>query len=316
MQQNYILLSLAIFACGSFSDISARTHGDNVEMSAVVSPAVPHSIKFADATVSLDDVDMAERLDRELTAMSYTHGNTLLTLKRANRWFPVMAPILKQAGVPADLIYLAAIESTLNPRAVSPAKAAGMWQFMPATAREYGLEVNDYVDERFDVEKSTRAACRYLLNAYSKYGKWESVAASYNAGMGRISSELSSQGVGSAFDLWLPEETMRYMFRLIAMKMILENPAAYGYHLAEENLYQPMDYEEETVSVPVDDWAQWALDHNTDYRTLREHNPWIRSKSMPNKTGKSYTVKIPSRDSMSRSKRKLKVWNHHWVSER
>ncbi|MDE6371741.1 MAG: lytic transglycosylase domain-containing protein, partial [Duncaniella sp.] len=211
-------------------------------ISPVYSPNVPEHVQFAGKTISLDHSDMWERLDRELTAMTYTHGNTLLTLKRANRYFPIMAPIIKQQGLPSDIIYLAAIESTLNPRAVSAAKAGGMWQFMPSTAKEYGLEVNNEVDERFDVEKSTRAACRYLKNAYSRYGNWESVAASYNGGMARITNELDAQQVSSAYDLWLAEETMRYVYRLLAMKMIMENPSEYGFHLSKDQLYQPLEY--------------------------------------------------------------------------
>ncbi len=205
-----------------------HTSSSYTDLSTVNSPEIPASVKFAGKEISLDPIDMWERLDRELTAMSYTHGNTLLAIKRANRYFPVIAPILKEQGVPSDIIYLAAIESTLNPHAVSVAKAAGMWQFMPSTAKEYGLEVNDEADQRYDVEKSTRAACKYLKDAYKKYGNWESVAASYNGGMGRVSKELAAQNATSAYDLWLADETMRYIFRLLAMKMIMENPQKYG----------------------------------------------------------------------------------------
>lgn len=300
---------------------SARSHHNATETSAhapspVVSPVVPGSVTFAGQKIDLDNTDMAERLDRELTAMSYTHTNTLLALKRANRYFPVIVPILKKNNIPVDMAYLAAIESTLNPRAVSPAKAAGMWQFMPSTGKEYGLEVNADVDERFDVEKSTEAACRYLRNAYAKYGNWESVAASYNGGMARITNELAAQQADSAYDLWLAEETMRYIFRLLSMKLIMESPESYGYVLTADNLYQPLEYETVTVSGPVADWPQWAVDHGTDYRTLREHNPWIRSKTLPNKTGKTYRVKIPTRDSLSRSKQKKTVYNPAWTVDR
>lgn len=306
-------------ASTSQGNAERRHHSSSAEstiaLSPVTSPAIPESVTFAGKEISLDPTDMWERLDRELTAMSYTHGNTLLAIKRANRYFPVIAPILKEQGIPADMIYLAAIESTLNPRAVSPAKAAGMWQFMPSTAKEYGLEVGNDVDERYDVEKSTRAACKYLKNAYAKYGNWESVAASYNGGMARVSNELAAQQATSAYDLWLAEETMRYMFRLLAMKMIMESPAEYGYNLTASQLYQPLEYTSVKVNGPVDDWAQWAVDHGSDYMTLREHNPWIRSKSLTNKTGKTYTVKLPTPDSLSRSKQKTKVYNHNWIAD-
>lgn len=311
--------SESISASTAQSDTERNRHhsaeAPAMTLSPVTSPVIPESVTFAGKEISLDPTDMWERLDRELTAMSYTHGNTLLAIKRANRYFPVLAPILKKQGVPADMIYLAAIESTLNPRAVSPAKAAGLWQFMPSTAKEYGLEVGSDVDERFDVEKSTRAACRYLKNAYAKYGNWESVAASYNGGMGRVSNELAAQQASSAYDLWLAEETMRYMFRLLAMKMIMESPREYGFNLSASQLYQPLEYTSVKVSGPVDDWAQWAVDHGSDYMTLREHNPWIRSKSLANKSGKTYTVKLPTPDSLSRSKQKTKVYNHNWVTD-
>jgi len=302
-------------ATASQSASPAETTGQPTPLSPVIAPVIPESVTFAGKKISLDDIDMWERLDRELSAMSYTHGNTLLALKRANRFFPVIAPILKEQGIPADMIYLAAIESTLNPRALSPAKAAGMWQFMPTTGKEYGLEVGTEVDERYDVEKSTRAACRYLKDAYAKYGNWESVAASYNGGMARVTKELEAQQADSAYDLWLAEETMRYMFRLLAMKMIMESPAQYGFTLSASQLYQPLEYTSVKVNGPVDDWAQWAIDHGIDYMTLREHNPWIRAKSLTNKNGKTYTVRIPTPDSLSRSKQKTKVYNPAWISD-
>ncbi len=302
-------------------EVSAETRQENAEVetsgvSPVVNPEIPGSMTFAGKTVNLDDTDMWERLDRELTAMAYTHGNTLLGIKRANKYFPVIAPILKRNGVPDDIIYLAVIESTLNPRALSPAKAGGMWQFMPSTAKEYGLEVNDYVDERYDIEKATEAACRYLKNAYAKYGNWESVAASYNGGLARITNELAAQQVNSAYDLYLADETMRYMFRLLAMKMIMENPQKYGFRLTADQLYQPLEYKVVEVSAPVDDWAAWAKGQGIDYQTLRDNNPWIRAKSLPNKTGKTYRVNIPTKESMSRSKQKKTVYNPAWVVDR
>ena len=293
-------------------DISASTHE---QMSKVVVPTVPRKVTFAGQEIDLDRFDMFERLDRELTAISYTHGNTLLTLKRANRYFPVIIPILKANGVPTDLAYLACIESSMNPFAISPAKAAGLWQFMPSTGKEYGLEVNEYVDERFNIEKATEAACRYLKSAYKRYGNWESAAASYNAGMGRISNELASQLADTSFDLYLVDETSRYMFRILAMKMLMEHPGRYGFTMTPEQFYQPYDCEIVEVSEPVDDWAVWAKDHNTNYMILRNVNPWIRAKSLPNPSGKTYKVMVPKEDSLSRSKRKPEVFNSKWTEK-
>lgn len=281
--------------------------------SIVQSPSVPASVTFAGNKIDLDRVDMYERLDRELTAMSYTHGNTLLLLKRANKYFPEIIPILKKQGVPEDIIYLACIESTLNPRAYSAAKAAGLWQFIPSTAKHYGLEVNEFVDERYNTEKATVAACRYLKDAYKKYGNWESVAASYNGGMARITKELAAQGATTAYDLYLVDETSRYMFRLLAMKLIMENPREYGFTLQSDQLYQPVRTENVEVSTPVEDWPRWAKEHGISFMTLREYNPWIRAKSLPNKTGKTYTVKIPNKEDLKRSTQKKIIYNKNWV---
>ncbi|MDE6109198.1 MAG: lytic transglycosylase domain-containing protein, partial [Muribaculaceae bacterium] len=229
---------------------------------------------------------------------------------------PVRAPILKANGVPHDMLYLACVESSLNPRAVSAAKAGGLWQFMPATAKQYGLEVSDEVDERYNIEKATAAACRYLKNALAKYGgDWASVMASYNGGMGRISSELEKQQASSAFDLHLADETSRYMFRILAMKMIMENPAAYGFDLRREQLYFPPEYKEVKVSGPVEDWAQWAIDNGTTYRQLREDNPWIRARKITNKAGKTYTVKVAKPASLSRSKQQKPVYSEKWIRQ-
>lgn len=313
MTRKYILATIvAISLSAATSTIIAGHHGSN--FSAVVNPEIPMEMTFAGQKIDLDRIDMAERLDRELTSMAYTHGNTLLIIKRANRLFPVMAPILEANGVPRDLIYLACIESMLDIRALSPAKAAGIWQFMPDTGRQYGLEVNEYVDERYDPEKATAAACRYLKAAYAKYGNWESVAASYNAGMGRISGELSKQGVNTAFDLYLNNETNRYMFRLLAQKLIMENPSMYGFHLTDSQLYQPIETVGVEVSTPVADWQQWALNYGTNYMTLRELNPWIRDRKLPNEKSKTYIVKIPAnKEAMKRSHYRNKTYNPNWT---
>ena len=279
-------------------------------------PYIPSSITFAGQTVNFDRNDMYERFDRELTALAYTHGNTLLTIKRANKYFPIMSPILKRYGVPQDLLYLACIESYLDPRALSPSKAAGLWQFVPVSAKQYGLEVNDYVDERYNIEKETEAACKFLLSLKNRFGSWESVAAAYNAGNTRIANELDSQGVRSTFDLYLPEETSRYMFRLFAMKEIMENPAKYGFTIKPSQLYNPINCSTVTVSGPVDDWQKWAQQHGTNYMTLRDLNPWIRAKSLPNKTGKTYQVLVPKKNSLSRSSQTAKVFNPAWTQQK
>jgi len=287
--------------------------GNNVQH--IQNPEIPAAVKFAGQNIDLDRVDMYERLDRELTSMTYTHGNTLLLIKRANKYFPVLAPILKRNGIPADLLYLACVESTLNPRAYSPAKAAGLWQFIPSTARQYGLEVNEWVDERYNIEKETEAACRYLKKAYGMYGNWESVAASYNGGTNRITAELEAQLTTSAFDLYLVDETSRYMFRIIATKLIMENPAEYGFHIRADQLYRPMKYSYVEVDTPVDNWPSWAKEHGISYSQLREANLWIRAKSLPNKNKKTYKVKIPDKNSLYRSKADTHVYDSNWITD-
>lgn len=311
-----ILVSGTSAAPSASAAQASHSADGHVTHAPVINPEIPTSVNLCGKGVDLDRTDMYERFDRELTSVVYTHGNTLLTIKRANKYFPVMAPILKEHGVPEDVLYLACVESYLNPRAYSPAKAAGIWQFIPSTAKDYGLEVNDEVDERYNLEKVTHAACRYLKKAYAKYGNWESVMASYNCGTGRMSRELEAQKQKSSFDLYLNDETSRYVFRIMAMKQVMENPADYGFILRADQLYMPVECEEVEVSGPVSDWAAWAADHGISYAQLREENPWIRAKSLTNKAGKTYKVKVPKAHSLSRKHQHHKVYNKAWVNAR
>lgn len=277
-------------------------------------PQLPDSVTFAGEVVSLDRVDRAERLDRELTSMTFGHGNTLLTIKRSNKYHPLIIPILKEMNIPEDFVYLAAIESYYDYNAYSPARAAGIWQLLASTAREYGLEVSAEVDERYDPEKSTYAACRYLRKAYRIYGNWISVAYSYNAGMGRISKELESQQQTNSLDLYLVQETTRYIYRILAMKQIVENPKSYGFYLDKSQLYQPIKCNIVKVSTAVD-WIKWSKEHNISYAQLREYNPWIRSKELTNRNLKTYSVKVPVESEIYHSKRTHTTYNPNWAIE-
>lgn len=313
------ILSIAISGLILTTALNATEVKDDI-FSVVENPKVPAKIEFCGQTISFDRVDMYERLDRELTSMTYTHGTTLLLIKRANKYFPILAPILKKHGVPMDLLYLACIESTLNERAYSPAKAAGLWQFITSTGKQYGLEINEYVDERYHIEKATDAACRYLKKAYAEYGNWETVMASYNAGRTGISRRLESQLAKTSFDLHLVDETSRYVFRIIAAKLIMENPAKYGFRLSKDQLYQPVEYKTVEVSGSVDDWAVWAKKQGITYAQLREHNTWIRSSKLVNettkkRTAKTYNIKIPVQKSLYRSTQKTTIYNKNWVVE-
>lgn len=277
-------------------------------------PDVPEYVTFAGEKIELDRYDLYERYERDLTATCYMHSTTLLTLKRANRYMPVIEPILQKEGVPIDFVYLAAIESHFNPRAYSSAKAAGIWQFMPKTAREYGLEVNEFVDERYNVEKATVAACRYLKNAYKKYGDWISAAASYNAGMARISSEQAQQGERNVLDLLLTEETSRYVFRILTMKQVFAAPAEYGFVLKAQQLYQPIAATTIEVDTPIVSLSDFAKQHGTTYMQLKEFNPWLRARELPNKTGKVYQIRIPVKKDMYYTKsRQYKSYRPEWV---
>ncbi len=300
----YIILSIA--AAGASAQSASR-------FSDVYSPVIPTSVELCGKSIDLDRADRYEAFDRELTSLAYTHGNTMLIIKRANRYFPELAPLLRANGVPEDLLYLACVESSLNPRAYSPAKAAGLWQFIASAAKEYGLEVSDEIDERYNLEKATAAACRYLKKAYARYGDWPTAMASYNGGQTRISRALDKQGQNTSLDLFLAEETTRYPYRVAAMKTIMENPQAYGFHLRDSQLYQPRKYRTVEVNGPVESWADWAKAQGISYATLREENPWIRSLSLTNKAGKTYKVRIPTSDSLSRKKAGTKTYNSKWT---
>lgn len=307
------LLALIVMS-SSFNIIKAEGSFLTIDQSAVYpNPEVPMAVVIAGEQVLFDRIDMYERLDREITQIIYGHSNLLLTIKRANRYFPLIIPILKKNGIPEDFAYLAAVESYLNVNARSPAGAAGIWQLMKGTARDYGLEVNDEVDERYDPVKSTEAACKYLKAAFKKYRHWPTVAASYNAGMGRISKELDKQFAEDSFDLFLNEETSRYVFRFIAMKLIIEQPQKYGFQISKQQLYQPVKYKEKIVNGIVGDWIEWAKSQGITYAQLRSMNPWIRSSSMT-KSKRKHIVYIPLEESLYRSKMtSISVYNKNWV---
>ena len=279
----------------------------------VTPPTVPEQAVFDGDTIDLRRYDRRERMDRELMSFTYMHSSTMQMIKRANRYFPVIEPLLKANGIPDDFKYLMVIESNLNPIARSPAGAAGLWQFMPVTAREFGLEVNDNVDERYHIEKATAAACRYFKQAYAKYGDWMAVSAAYNAGQGRISSQLEKQLANHAMDLWLVEETSRYMFRLLAAKEIFNNPQRYGFLLKREHPYPPIPYKEVTVNTSIDDLNDYAKSQGITYAQLRDANPWLRDTSLKNKTGKTYILYIPTQEGMYYNPQKTVAYNKQWV---
>lgn len=294
------LLAIATWCCLSSSQQAcAQQPQENLAPNTLpihktINPYIPTQISFAGKEIDLRRADLRERLDRELITFTYGHTTTLLMIKRANRYFPIIEQILKECGVPDDLKYLMAIESSVDIRALSPVKAAGLWQFMPATGKEYGLEVNSNVDERYHVEKATRAACKYLKEGYAKYGDWLTVAASYNAGFARITSELEKQKAETAIDLWLVRETSRYMFRILAAKQIFTSPSQYGFILRSCDLYPPLPTKPYEVRSTITDLGAFARQHGVPMSLLKEANPWLVSNTLPVRPGgKTYIVQIP-----------------------
>lgn len=292
-----------------------RTESEKPQvLSMTASVEIPESMQFAGEEISFDRYDKHERMDRELNSFTYFHSTTLLLFKRANRIFPIIEPILKQQGVPDDLKYLAVIESSLDYRAVSPARAAGLWQFLQSTGKQYGLEVSADVDERYHIEKSTEAACRYLKDAYRKYGSWSAAALSYNGGQGRITSELRDQRTSEALDLWLVEETTRYYYRMLAIKQIFEQPQHYGFILKASDLYKPMTFKKTEISGSIPDLVAFAQQHQISYAQLKDFNSWLRSKKLNNASGKTYTILIPTKESLYyRKGEQPKVHHPAWV---
>jgi hypothetical protein len=254
---------------------------------------IPDKISFAGEEMPMDHFDVKEALDRELLSNAYFHSQTIRYIKLAPRYFPVIEPILKEKGVPDDFKYLAMAESGLNPRAVSPAGAVGFWQFLSGTAKEYGLEVNDEIDERYHIVKSTNAFCTYLRESYNKYGSWTLAAASYNGGMARVQRQMERQKMDDYYDLLFADETQRYVFRIVALKLILENPEQYNFVIEENDKYPLVKVREVEISGPVNNFADFAIENGINYKMLKDFNPWLRDDKLTNAARKKYTVQIP-----------------------
>ena len=251
------------------------------------------NFEFCGESLPMDNFDVRERLDRELTVNTYWHSSTILSIKSTMRFFPTMERILKEEGVPTDLKYIAVAESALR-NAVSPAGAKGIWQFMKGTGNEYGLEINDEVDERYHLEKSTRAAAKYLKSLRNRFGSWANAAAAYNMGGGNMNKHLREQQAESYFDLNLNEETSRYYFRLVAIKNILENPRAFGFYLDKEDYYKTLDdYRVVEVDSSVENWGAFAAEQGISYRILKVYNPWLIDSKLTNRSGKTYEIRVP-----------------------
>lgn len=255
---------------------------------------MPEYLEFAGEPVPLNNPDIRERMDRELLVNTYWQSNALILFKRANKYFPIIEPLLKKYGLPDDFKYLAVAESGLD-NVRSPAGAAGFWQFLSSTGKEYGLEINDYVDERYNLELATKVAAEYLKKSKDNFGSWTEAAAAYNAGNAGINKQMERQDVNDYYDLLLNSETSRYVFRILAFKEIMSNPKKYGFNFRDQDLYQAIPTYNIKVDEPVEDFAQFAKEHGINYKILKIHNPWLRDTYLKNASGKEYYIQIPEK---------------------
>lgn len=292
------IVSNLFFTHGSSSAAQDEKNSSLLQEYKIISPKIPDTLYLFGERVPLENFEVYERVDREILVNAYWHSATILAIKRAARWFPVIEPILKENNVPDDFKYLAVAESNLD-NVVSPAGATGYWQFIKSAAAQYGLFVNDEVDERYDVEKSTVAACKYLNTAYKQFGNWTMAASSYNAGTSGIEKWSGIQKAANYWNLVLNTETARYVARIIALKLIMENPSYYRYDLKEDDLYKPLKYREVEINTSINNFADYAASLGINYKTLKLYNPWLRDTTLKNKEKRTYKIKVPEEGSIN-----------------
>jgi len=291
-----IINILFISILTSFSETSPKTFLPQSDFLTNQEQNVFAHLHFCNEKPPMHLVDVYERFDKELVINKNLHASTELIIKRSNRYFPIIEPILKKYEIPDDFKYLAVIESKLE-NATSPAGARGIWQFMPATAKEYGLELNDFVDERYHLIKSTEAACKYLLEAKKNFGSWTLAAASYNGGIQGIAKQIERQKIkNDYYDLLLNEETSRYVFRILALKEIMQNPEKYGYFIPVNQRYKPIATKTIEVNITIENLADWANQQGINYKILKIHNPWLREILLSNKSQKTYLIEISTEE--------------------
>lgn len=288
----YIAASLLLISGLFINGVYNHNHKITSETYTIKALKVPQNLDFAGEKVPLSMPDIYERFDKELHIITYWQSNTLLTIKRSKRFFPVIEPILKQYNIPDDFKYLAVAESGLQ-NVVSPSDARGFWQLLKGTAQENGLEVNENVDERYDIEKATHAACKYLLKSKENFGNWTLTAAAYNAGNTGIFKRTDHQKAENYYDLLLVEETARYVPRIVLFKEIISNPDKFGFQLEADDYYAPYKYRTIEIESEITDLVAFANENNTTYKLLRIYNPWLRENHLKNKGNKKYQVKIP-----------------------
>ena len=299
------LAAVAVVICGLFiqaiqspevasqtTETATKVEQQSSQILRVEALDIPNVMTFAGERVPLQDTDVRERLDREIHVNSYWHSNMLLMIKKANRFFSEIEPLLKKYNLPDDFKYLAVAESGLD-NVTSHAGASGFWQFMKATGKEYGLEINNYVDERYNLELATKVAAQYLINSKELFGSWTNAAAAYNAGNAGITKQMKRQDATDYYSLLLNSETGRYVFRILAFKEILSNPEKYGFYVDQQDLYQAIPTKTIIIDTPVTDFAKFAKQQGINYKILKIHNPWLRDTYLKNASGKAYSIKIP-----------------------
>jgi hypothetical protein len=299
------LAAFAVVICGLFiqaiqspevasqtTEIATSAEQQSSQTLRVEALDIPNVMTFAGERVPLQDTDVRERLDREIHVNTYWHSNMLLMIKKANRFFSEIEPLLKKYNLPDDFKYLAVAESGLD-NVTSHAGASGFWQFMKATGKEYGLEINNYVDERYNLELATKVAAQYLINSKDLFGSWTTAAAAYNAGNAGITKQMKRQDATDYYSLLLNSETGRYVFRILAFKEILSNPEKYGFYVDQQDLYQAIPTKTIIIETPIEDFAKFAKQQGINYKILKIHNPWLRDTYLKNASGKAYSIKIP-----------------------
>ncbi len=309
------LAAATIFSlCECAADSTPRIGGTPTQEVHYQAPTIPDGISFCGERVDLTNYYLRERFDRELLSFSYWHSQVFLLIKRANKFFPIIEPILKANGVPDDFKYLALIESNLDQRAQSPAKAVGIWQILPGTGKDAGLVINDDVDERYNVEKATKVACSMLKHTHDASGSWTLAAAAYNTGHARVMRQIDTQQTNNYFDMLFSEETNRYVFRIIMAKYLMEDPQRMGFYLTKEDLYYPVESEVVKVDSTINNLTDFAKERGINYQLLKDANPWLRSNKLPNKEGKEFFIKIPKKEALEFNPQKGEVHQANWVT--
>ena len=275
-------------------DVSINSQKDYPNNYVIIPVQVPKKLFFCGEKVPLQIRDIWERMDREMTVNTYWHSSTIQFLKLSNRWFPVIEPILKRNGIPDDFKYISLIESGFR-NVTSPAKAVGFWQFLKDQGKKYGLEINKEVDERYNVEKSTEAACRYLKGAYEKFGSWTLAAASFNMGIKGMEKQIERQKSHSYYNLVLSEETSRYIFRALAVRTIMKNPSKYGFKINKKDMYKPYKTRSVTLRGRIENMVDYAKKYHINYKILKLYNPWLRSDKLTNKKKRTYKILLPAK---------------------